>query len=252
MEAPIGEPVPQPAGRPRDGGTSSTSGQGRAAALYRELTKLARLGVARAETIPVGRRGHRTMYTITPAGRQALRAWLDEPLTPISVEFEGLVRIFAAPLGTREQLLRTLDRIGNEASELAAFNDGIRHEYLAGTAPFQHEAHVRTLVVDLMADHFDLIRDWAQRSRAAVEQWPDLECDDARQYQAPRTDTPAARQGLTAPPCPPRSAPPARRPEISLAPAGASWEHGRYEGGRRAGEWGAGTARGRCCARTRG
>lgn len=40
------------------------------------------------------------------------------------------------------------------------------------------------LVVDLMTDYFDLIRDWAQRSRATVEQWPDLDCDDARQHQA--------------------------------------------------------------------
>jgi DNA-binding PadR family transcriptional regulator len=152
--------------------------------LYQELKKLAQLGVANAETIPVGRRGHRTMYSITAAGRQALRAWLDEPLTPISVEFEGLVRIFAAPAGTRDQLLHTLGRIADDADELAAFNDGIRHEYIGGRAPFQDQAHVRTLAVDLMTDYFDLIRDWAQRSRAAVERWPDLDCDDARQHQA--------------------------------------------------------------------
>jgi hypothetical protein len=54
----------------------------------------------------------------------------------------------------------------------------------AGQAPFQHQAHVRTLVVDLMADYFDLLRDWAQRSRAAVERWPNLDCDDDRQQQA--------------------------------------------------------------------
>lgn len=152
--------------------------------LYRELKRLDELGVASAETIRVGRRGQRTMYTITPSGRRALRAWLDRPLTPISVEFEGLVRVFAATAGSRAQLLQTLERIEQEADALATFNDGIRQEYMEGRAPFQQQAHVRTLVVDFMADYFDLIREWARRSHRDVERWPDIEPDEQRQRQA--------------------------------------------------------------------
>lgn len=152
--------------------------------LFRELKRLAELGVAGAETVAVGRRGKRTMYSITPAGRRALRRWLDRPLTPLAVEFEGLVRIFAAPAGSREQLLRTLERIERDVDSLIAFNDGIRREYMEGRAPFQQQAHVRTIVVDLMTDYFDVIRAWARRSHRDVSRWPDLSSDDARQRQA--------------------------------------------------------------------
>lgn len=152
--------------------------------LFRELKRLDALGVARATTVPVGRRGKRTMYSITAAGRRALRKWLDRPLTPLSVEFEGLVRIFAAPIGSREQLLMTLARIEEEVQELIAFNDRIRHEYMEGRAPFQDQAHVRTLVVDLMTDYFDVIREWVRRSRRDVSRWPDLASDAPRQREA--------------------------------------------------------------------
>lgn len=152
--------------------------------LFRELRHLAAVGVASTTTLAVGKRGHRTMYQITPTGLTALRAWLDTPLSTIAVEFEGLVRIFAATQGTREQLLANLERIRAEADSLIAFNDQIRWEYIQGQAPFQHEAHVRTLVVDFMADYFDLIKNWAERSAAEVRRWPDVMPDEPRLQRA--------------------------------------------------------------------
>lgn len=53
------------------------------------------LGFVEAETEHTGRR-RRTIYSITERGREALRAWLDQPLTPIALEFEGLLRIFSS------------------------------------------------------------------------------------------------------------------------------------------------------------
>src|SRR5947209_20628850 len=61
-----------------------------ARALYNELKRLDALGFARAEKSFVGRRA-RTVYSLTDAGRAALTAWLDTPVTPLGLEFEGLL-----------------------------------------------------------------------------------------------------------------------------------------------------------------
>jgi PadR family transcriptional regulator, regulatory protein AphA len=144
--------------------------------LYNELKRLAREGMATAEVGYTGRR-QRTIYAITEAGREALRHWLDTPLSPLALEMEALLRIFAAPLGTRDQLLRTLARVRQQADDLAAFNDAIAQEYIEGRAPFQREAHVRTLVVDFLTDFVSTMQLWAERTTEEVKSWPDVEAE---------------------------------------------------------------------------
>ena len=151
-------------------------------ALYGELKRLTALGYASAETAHTGRRA-RTVYSITDRGREALREWLVQPLTPIALEFEALLRIFASPLGSKDQLLRTLAQLRIEVDEMTAFNDGIAQEYIDGRAPFQHEAHVRTLVVDFMTDWMAAIDRWLERTTAEVDGWQDL-TPDGKQERA--------------------------------------------------------------------
>ena len=141
--------------------------------LYSDLKKLAELGYADAEITQNGRRA-RTVYSITERGRGALQKWLDKPLTPIALEFEGLLRIFASPLGTKDQLMTTLARLRVEIDEMTAFNDAIASEYIDGRAPFQHQAYVRTLVVDLMTDWMATIDRWLERTTTEVESWKDV------------------------------------------------------------------------------
>src|SRR6478672_11259348 len=76
---------------------------------YAEAKRLAVLGLAKAEQQAVGRRP-RTLYSITPAGRRALREWLATPPAPLALEFEALLRVFLAPLGSKEQLLAALEK----------------------------------------------------------------------------------------------------------------------------------------------
>src|SRR6266567_4798459 len=144
--------------------------------LYTELKRLAALGYAELETAHTGRRA-RSVYSITERGREALRGWLVQPLAPIGLEFEGLLRIFASPLGTKEQLMRTLVQLRMEVDEMTAFNDGIAQEYLEGRAPFQHQAYVRTLVVDFITDWMAAIDGWLERTAAEVDGWEDLSPD---------------------------------------------------------------------------
>lgn len=151
--------------------------------VYTELKRLAALGYAKAETSSTGRR-QRTVYSITERGRDVLRGWLDEPLAPITMEFEALLRIFSSPLGTKGQLEATLDRLRADVRGMTEFNDSIAQEYIDGRAPFQHDAHVRTLVVDFITDWMATIEAWVERTAAEIADWEDLSSDAQKQARA--------------------------------------------------------------------
>ena len=71
--------------------------------LYAEPVRLARAGLLHEEREQDGRR--KRTYTITPAGREALKAWLGEP-TPDNPEIRdlGLLKLFFSELGTDDEL----------------------------------------------------------------------------------------------------------------------------------------------------
>jgi hypothetical protein len=71
----------------------------------------------------------------------------------------------------------TLAQLRIEVDEMTAFNDGIAQEYIEGRAPFQHEAYVRTLVVDFITDWMAAIDRWLERTAAEVDAWEDLSPD---------------------------------------------------------------------------
>ena len=79
-----------------------------------EPKKLVAHGFATATREYAGRRP-RTVYTITDAGREALRAWLGEPGGGPLIEFEGLVKVLFAEQAGKDELLATLASIRAEA-----------------------------------------------------------------------------------------------------------------------------------------
>src|SRR5262245_15542134 len=78
--------------------------------LYDEPKRPVEDGLATATAESTGRRP-RTVYRITPKGRRALNAWLNEPPEPRSQEFAAMVQVFFAEAGTRDQLLATIGRV---------------------------------------------------------------------------------------------------------------------------------------------
>lgn len=143
-------------------------------AIYNELRRLDQLGLAKAQTETVGKRS-RTVYSLTPLGRTVLAAWLSTPVVPLALEFEGLLRIFSSALGSRDELLANLDRIRSDVAGMTELNDRIIAEYGAGQAPFQHQAHIRTLVVDFFTQFLDVTEQWVQRTTEEVASWADLD-----------------------------------------------------------------------------
>lgn len=102
--------------------------------LYREQKRLIELGWATLTREPAGMRD-RNRYTITPAGRAALREWLaTEPEEP-RLEIEGLVRMFYGDQGSVEDMLRSIDVTRRKSRLMLDALLGFVDEYLEPDGP---------------------------------------------------------------------------------------------------------------------
>jgi PadR family transcriptional regulator AphA len=144
--------------------------------LYEEPKKLVAQGLARAADDPVGRR-RRTRYTITPRGRRALAAWLQQPGEGPVVEFEQLLKIGFTDSGTtddiRAQLAATLAWARRENEE----NLAMARAYLTGEGAFPQRAALNQLTGRFLTDLYLTVARWAEWARQVVETWPDNPLD---------------------------------------------------------------------------
>ncbi|HJU00648.1 MAG TPA: PadR family transcriptional regulator, partial [Actinomycetes bacterium] len=145
-------------------------------AIYREVKRLAAMRLVEARREYVGRRP-RTVYSITEAGRQELREWLDTPVSPFAMDFEAMIRLFIAPLGTKQQLVATLQQVRDDAGEMLGFGGAVKQEFLEGRAVLQDQAHIRALAVDFFISLLTTVDGWAERTLAEIEGWKDLSPD---------------------------------------------------------------------------
>ena len=141
--------------------------------IYAEVKRLAALGLLDAQKDYVGKRP-RTTYASTEAGREALASWLDTPPRTFALEFEGLVRVYLAPFGSRDNLLQALEAVAEQAETMLQVGAGFRRGYLEGTSPFMDQVHVRALLNDFLLNYVDLVRRWSERSIETVRSWEDL------------------------------------------------------------------------------
>jgi DNA-binding PadR family transcriptional regulator len=176
-------------------------------AIYREVKRLAAMRLAEAKREYVGRRA-RTVYSITEAGRQVLREWLDTPVSPFAMDFEAMIRLFIAPLGTKEQLVATLEQVRDDAQEMLRFGGAVKQEFLDGRAVLQDQAYIRALAVDFFLSLLSTVDGWAERTLAEVEGWKDL-APDGKNDRAleifARLPAPAPAEHSDRTPVPPRT-----------------------------------------------
>jgi DNA-binding PadR family transcriptional regulator len=142
-------------------------------AIYREVKRLDAMELVAAKREYVGRRP-RTVYSITDAGRQVLREWLDTPVSPFAMDFEAMIRLFIAPLGTKEQLVATLEQVRDDAQEMLRFGGAVKQEFLDGQAVLQDQVYIRAHAVDFFISLLTTVDDWAERTLAEIEGWKDL------------------------------------------------------------------------------
>jgi PadR family transcriptional regulator, regulatory protein AphA len=139
--------------------------------LYAEPKRLAAAGLVRMRRQQVGRRT-RTIYEITPAGRDALRRQLATPPAPPQLEFEALQRLIFADQASKEDLLAALDTTSQQVQQL--LEDGLQQVrgYQTDGGPFPQRLHLIILFARFSTDFLLLLRDWVALARREAASWP--------------------------------------------------------------------------------
>lgn len=140
--------------------------------VYEEPKKLTELGLATARTEPVGRRA-RTVYSITAAGRRALRAWLAEPGAGPVFEFEGGLQLYFGDQATKEDLLRTVRAVDDWFAELSATGGPMAQAFLAGGDPTGGRGPQASLVFAFQTEVYAAVLRWRDWAEAELASWPD-------------------------------------------------------------------------------
>ena len=143
-----------------------------ASKLYEEPKKLVAHGYATSSVEHVGRR-RRTVYAITPEGRDALAAWMPGPSAGPVIEFEGLVRVFFAEHGTKADAAAAIDTALAWVDRRYEESAGLSESYLAGTGPFPERLPWLIVTAAFLQEMIDAVERWAQWAKDTVDTWPD-------------------------------------------------------------------------------
>lgn len=142
-------------------------------AIYREAKRLAEMGLIEGEKEYTGKRA-RTVYSITEKGKEVLREWLGTPVSPFSMEFEAMLRVFIAPLGTKDELMGTLKQVRADTQDMLRFAGEVKQEFIDGINVTQDQVYIRALAVDFFISLLGTVDAWAERTLEQVEGWDDL------------------------------------------------------------------------------
>jgi DNA-binding PadR family transcriptional regulator len=153
--------------------------------IYADAKTLVERGWASSEEIRYGRRS-RTVYRITLDGQEELRHWLATPVRGTTLECEPLLRVFLGDIAGADAMRAALDQVRADADAILEVGRRVSAEYLAGTAPFQDEVHLRAFVFDFLSHHALMLHQWAARTERTLEAWPHL-TDDERSRAALET-----------------------------------------------------------------
>lgn len=140
--------------------------------IYDEPRLLAEHGLALARQEYTGRRP-RTVYSITPKGRRALRRWVGEPGAGPVLEYETLLKVAFAGCGTKADLLGHLSAIGGHAAAHLATGRGRADEYANARVPLPEHLAVKALMWNFLWQFYSAIEDWSAWAAAEVTRWPD-------------------------------------------------------------------------------
>ncbi len=160
--------------------------------LYREQTRLVRLGWATAQEEATGRRA-RKRYYITAEGQSALAAWTEtEPQEP-HFQVEGIVRAFHGSHARPEDLAGSLRRTAEASRAMLEEMTGYVREYVEdggplsmaeGTAPvgefhgrpmFPGRLHTVALAIDATTRLLGVLEEFATQAEAEVSTWSSTE-----------------------------------------------------------------------------
>jgi DNA-binding PadR family transcriptional regulator len=131
---------------------------------YAEPKKLEELGLLAAEKRP-GRTRERTHYTLTEAGREALRQWLAQPAAMPRIQNEAALKLVGADLADDDAtILRSL--AGLREGIAAGYRDLEQME--ARVAAIPHRTRYLRLLNELARRQLDMQREWLDHVEAEL------------------------------------------------------------------------------------
>jgi PadR family transcriptional regulator AphA len=139
---------------------------------YQEPKRLVEAGLATAADERVGQRP-RTVYSITPAGREALAEWLRRPSRPTQLESEALLKVLFANMAALHTLQARIEEFGAEAEAIETPWRSIAREYVDGEGLFPERIHINALFWVLLDRWARLRAEWARWAAMEVASWPD-------------------------------------------------------------------------------
>jgi PadR family transcriptional regulator, regulatory protein AphA len=145
--------------------------------LYAEPKRLVDAGLVAAEVVWNGDR-KRTVYSITPEGRAALRDWLGDEPPSQRLESEPALRVLYGNHGSKEDLLAAIGRIAADADESIRHFCDLGEEYARGDGPFPERIHVNALLLTLMVEQARAAAGWARWAAEQVHEWADTTTPD--------------------------------------------------------------------------
>jgi DNA-binding PadR family transcriptional regulator len=138
--------------------------------VYSEIKRLVPLGLAgSAEEDNAGRT--RTRYQITDDGRTALAEWLRTEPAPVQVQFETLLRVFLADLGSKQELVDTLATTRSQVVQAVEELLPIVEDYAGDAPPFPGRAHLNVLFIHFIATFLRQVLEWCDEAEAEVGTW---------------------------------------------------------------------------------
>lgn len=146
-------------------------------AIYREIKQLAAAGLVEARKEFVGKRA-RTVYSITDDGLEELTAWFDIPPSPFAMEFEGMLRLFAAPVAETKQVKQAIEQVRRDVEDMMSFGGEVKREYLDGRGALQDQTYVRALAIDFFVSLMNTVHDWTGRTLDEIERWDDMTIEE--------------------------------------------------------------------------
>jgi len=138
--------------------------------VYAEPKRLVEAGLAKVREEWNGRR-RRTVYSITPAGRAALRMWLSAPAARQRYESEALVKVLFAENGSRDDLLATIAAVAADAREIIQHFVLIADEYSAGNGEYPRRFGLSGLAARLLLEQQAATLRWAAWAHEVVAGW---------------------------------------------------------------------------------
>ncbi|MEV4510207.1 PadR family transcriptional regulator [Dactylosporangium sp. NPDC049525] len=129
-------------------------------------------GLATARQEHVGRRP-RTVYAITPAGREALRQWRAEPGAGPTMEFEALLKVLLGDASDKESLLTNIRAARDWADRGQQICADIGRGYVQDGGPLPERLPIISLTFPFLLEFAELVERWSERAEQEVRRWPD-------------------------------------------------------------------------------